>query len=46
MFVFVLFECGGADNCEFHWIELNCKFHDSDEEIICTKYNTRWYRIQ
>lgn len=37
---FVLFECGGPpDNSE-------CKFYDSLEEIICTKYNTTLYEIQ
>lgn len=32
--------CGGPpDNSE-------CKFYDSLEEIICTKYNTKSYGIQ
>lgn len=38
--VFFCLSAGGPpDNCE-------CKFYDFLEEIICTKYNTRLYRIQ
>lgn len=37
--LFCLSVGGPPDNSE-------CKFYDSPEEIICTKYNTRWYGSQ